>query len=65
MFPQIFNVNILICYEDIYKSQKHLFWASLKQYEECDINVLETIFCPILAAILDFESFTDELEFLK
>ena len=38
MYPQIFNVNILICYEDIYKSQKNLFWASLKQYEEFDIS---------------------------
>ena len=38
MYPQIINVNILICYEDIYKSHKHLFWASFKQYEECDIS---------------------------
>ena len=59
MYPQIINVNILICYEDIYKSQKHLFWPSLKQYEECDL-VLKTIFCSKLAAILDFESFNDE-----
>ena len=38
MYPQIFNVNILICYEDMYKSQKYLFWAILKQYEESDIS---------------------------
>ena len=38
MYPQIFNVYILICYEDIYKSEKHLVWESLKQYEECDIS---------------------------
>ena len=33
MYPQILNVSILICYVDIYESQKHLFFGSLKQYE--------------------------------
>ena len=62
MYPPIFNVNILICCEDIYKSQKHLFWASLKQYEDCDISWfgVRNDFMFKLAAILDFEPFNDE-----
>ena len=62
MYPQIFNVNILICFEDIYKGQKHLFWTSVKLYEECEISRfgVRNNFMLKMVAILDFEPLNGE-----
>ena len=39
MFPQIVTVNILICYEDMYKSQNQsILFAILKHFYERHVS---------------------------